>query len=125
MKNPRFCILTLLTVSICAFLLGFFLGRQTGTVQLQIGAEVAQHPVRISSPSAPTENLENSFPINVNISTAQQLTALPGIGEVLADRIITYREQYGDFISLEELMDVPGISQKRFDAIKDLITIGG
>ena len=125
MKNPRFCILTLLTVSICAFLLGFFLGRQTGTVQLQIGAEVAQHPVRISSPIAPTENSENSFPINVNISTAQQLTALPGIGDVLADRIITYREQYGDFISLEELMDVPGISQKRFDAIKDLITIGG
>lgn len=125
MKNPRFCILTLLTVSICAFLLGFFLGRQTGTVQLQIGAEVAQDPVRITSPSAPTENSENSFPINVNISTAQQLTALPGIGEVLADRIITYREQYGDFISLEELMDVPGISQKRFDAIKDLITIGG
>lgn len=125
MKNPRFCILTLLTVSICAFLLGFFLGRQTGTVQLQIGAEVAQHPVRITSPSAPTENSENPFPINVNISTAQQLTALPGIGDVLADRIITYREQYGDFISLEELMDVPGISQKRFDAIKDLITIGG
>lgn len=125
MKNPRFCILTLLTVSICAFLLGFFLGRQTGTVQLQIGAEVTQHPVRISSPSTPTENSENSFPINVNISTAQQLTALPGIGDVLADRIITYREQYGDFISLEELMDVPGISQKRFDAIKDLITIGG
>ncbi len=61
----------------------------------------------------------------MNISTAQQLTALPGIGDVLADRIITYREQYGDFISLEELMDVPGISQKRFDAIKDLITIGG
>ncbi len=51
MKNPRFCILTLLTVSICAFLLGFFLGRQTGTVQLQIGAEVAQDPVRITSPS--------------------------------------------------------------------------
>ena len=125
MKNPRFCILMLLTVSICAFLLGFFLGRQTGTVQLQIGAEVTQHPVRISSPIAPTENSENSFPINVNISTAQQLTALPGIGDVLADRIITYREQYGDFISLEELMDVPGISQKRFDAIKDLITIGG
>ena len=125
MKKPQICILTLLTVFISSFLLGFFLGRQTGTVQMQIGAEVSQHPVVFSSPRAQTEKSDNPFPINVNASAAHELTALPGIGDVLAERIIAYREQYGDFISLEELMDVPGISQKRFDAIKDLITIGG
>lgn len=63
--------------------------------------------------------------IDINTASAQELgEALPGIGETLARRIVEYREQNGPFRSAEELMDVPGIGEKTFGAIRDLITAG-
>ena len=51
--------------------------------------------------------------------------ALPGIGEVLAERIVAYREENGNFSSPEELLNVEGVGKKRLEEILDLITIGG
>ena len=51
--------------------------------------------------------------------------ALPGIGQVLAQRIISYREEYGSFQTVEDLMNVEGIGEKRMEDILDLITTGG
>lgn len=51
--------------------------------------------------------------------------ALPGIGEVLARRILAYRDQNGSFSTVEELLNVDGIGKKRLEEIWDLITIGG
>ena len=48
---------------------------------------------------------------------------LEGIGETLADRILAYREAHGGFDSLEELMEVEGIGQKRFDALRDRLVL--
>ena len=50
---------------------------------------------------------------------------LPGIGEVLALRIIAYREDNGGFRAPEELLNVEGIGKKRLEEIMDLITLGG
>ena len=61
----------------------------------------------------------------VDLADAEQLTALPGIGEVLAGRIVAYREENGSFLSTQELQNVEGIGEKRLDAILDLITVGG
>ena len=66
-----------------------------------------------------------TFPIDINRADAEQLTALPGIGEVLAGRIVAYREENGSFLSTQELQNVEGIGEKRLDAILDLITVGG
>ena len=60
--------------------------------------------------------------ININTATAEQLTELNGIGEVKANAIIEYRNNFGNFISLEEIMNVKGIGEKTFEKIKDYIT---
>ena len=62
--------------------------------------------------------------ININTASAQQLEALPGIGEVLAQRIVDYRKEIGRFASYEQIMDVNGIGEATLAKIRDLITLG-
>jgi len=61
--------------------------------------------------------------ININTGSAQVLEQLPGIGRALADRIIEHREQYGPFRRAEHLIIVRGISDRKFRALRDLITV--
>ncbi len=61
--------------------------------------------------------------VNINTATAEELDArLPGIGPVLARRIVEYREKHGPFKSPEDLQNVSGIGPKRFEQLKELIT---
>ena len=62
--------------------------------------------------------------ININLASQAELTDLPGIGSTLASRIIDYRRQHGDFQRIEDLRNVSGIGEKRFEAIQDKITVG-
>jgi competence protein ComEA len=61
--------------------------------------------------------------VNINEATAEELQKLPGIGAVLSAAIVAYRETSGFFSETEELMKVNGIGRKRFEAIRDLITV--
>jgi competence protein ComEA len=60
--------------------------------------------------------------IDINIATKQQLMDLPGIGEVTAERILKYREDRGKFTSVEGLRAIKGISRKKLEQLKPLIT---
>lgn len=62
--------------------------------------------------------------IDINSASAQELETLPGIGPATAKRIIEDRARKGPFTAPEDLMRVPGIGPKKYDAIKDLITTG-
>ncbi len=62
-------------------------------------------------------------PINLNTATLEELDSLPGIGEVLAQRILDYREEHGGFQSLEDLMKVDGIGESTFEELKGKITL--
>ncbi len=62
--------------------------------------------------------------ININTATADELTALPGIGETLAARIVSYREQHGPFTQIDEIMNVSGIGEGKFNDFREMITVG-
>jgi len=62
-------------------------------------------------------------PVNLNTATASELDGLPGIGPTLAARIIQYRTENGPFNASEELLNVSGIGDKKFDELKDLVTV--
>lgn len=61
--------------------------------------------------------------ININTATKAELVSLEGIGEVLADRIIEYRETNGPFQSTQDLLKVHGIGEGKLAAILDKITV--
>jgi competence protein ComEA len=66
---------------------------------------------------------ESAPRININTAAAAELEKLPGIGPALAERIIEHRGKYGAFRRPEHLIIVPGISDRRFRALRDLITV--
>src|SRR6185436_20358953 len=55
--------------------------------------------------------------LNLNTATAEELTRLPGVGEVIAKRIIAYRERNGRFHRPEEIIIIEGFSEKKYRAI--------
>lgn len=61
--------------------------------------------------------------VNINTASAQELDELPGIGTVLAERMIAYREEHGPFQSTEELMEISGIGEAKYADIVALITV--
>ena len=65
---------------------------------------------------------ENTSRININAATAPDLEKLPGVGKVIAERIVEHRTQYGAFRRAEHLMMVRGISDQKFRALRGLIT---
>ncbi len=65
----------------------------------------------------------NGTSIDINTASASELVALPGVGPATADKIVTDRETNGPFTSPEDIMRVTGIGEKKFEAIRDLITV--
>ena len=61
--------------------------------------------------------------VNINTATQEELDTLPGIGPSIASKIIDYREQNGKFNSIEEIKEVSGIGDAKYEKIKDSITI--
>jgi len=129
MRKPNVSILFVITIVFTAFTLGLFLGRN----QRQEGITVTLSEKSMTEPTVQTdfnteiteETKEISFPISINLAEKEEIMALPGIGDVLAERIVVYRQEHGAFSTAEELLNVEGLGKKRLEEILDLITIGG
>jgi competence protein ComEA len=86
--------------------------------------QVSAVPIAVTQLAAPVADTVAPGPLDLNSATARQLDVLPGIGPVLAQRIIDYRTRKGRFKSVSQLRDVSGIGPKRYADLKDRVTIG-
>ena len=119
-KARRFSAARLLLILLSACFLALWLASGV-EYALSFRREKQVYPANGSHPlPSPSPAAENR--LSVNTATMEELQQLPGIGPSYAAAIIQYRESIGGFSFPEELMDVPGIGQKRFDAIRHLIT---
>lgn len=100
-------------------------------INLAMKIEDAKHYIipKIGEEIKNNESINNennnigSNKVNINNATIEDLDKLPGIGEATANKIINYREENGDFKSIEELKNVNGIGSKKYEQIKDEITL--
>ena len=129
MRKHNISVLLAITIIFGVFTIGFFLGRnqKEDAITVYVPKELVTVPTQTleTIPPVTEESVAISFPISINEAEKSEIMALPGIGEVLADRIIAFRDEHGGFSSAEELLYVEGVGKKRLEEILDLITVGG
>lgn len=104
----------------------------TISTKSQISNGIAEESIK-SSNSLATSNIEGEYGkkdefnseklININTATAMELQNITGIGPSTADKIISYREEHGDFKKIEDIMNVNGIGEKTFTKFKNKIMV--
>lgn len=111
-------------ITVLSFSLGYFKAKMdfqkysdSYTVSVEKIAE-ATAPEKETTTSDDTTLL-----ININTASAAELEALPGIGPVIAERIVAHREANGEFQNRYSIMDVPGIGAGIYEKIKDSICV--
>jgi len=131
MKKHYGILVLLCACLIClAFLGGLYLGRNLTGSGILVSASPAV--TQSATPESTATSLRAteasnlpSKPIDINSASLSELQTLPGIGPVLAQRILDYREENGYYASVADLVNVNGIGVKRLEGILDFITVGG
>ncbi len=83
----------------------------------------AQHSATNNTLNIATQSMPVTSKLNINTANIEQLSQLPGIGLRKADAIIAYRELNGEFLSVEEIVNVKGIGPKMLAKIIDKISV--
>lgn len=140
MKKSAIWILLTVTLVFAAFVGGVYVGRNFHHTDIQIssGTTAASSDPSQSSTSTPPSGTQSSttgtaappvsssvpvFPININTATAEELDMLPEVGPILAQRIVSYRKEFGPFTCVEDLLNVNGIGEKTLAKIREYITV--
>lgn len=119
-------VLVMVTLVFAAFTGGFFTGRNVNHSPVQhFGTASADTTPSETQAVEETQAAETPSVIDLNTATQADLESLPGIGAVLARRILDYREASGPFEDISQLANVEGIGEKRLEAIMEYICIGG
>ena len=103
-------------------LTGIFLCLMTALLAFSYRGSDADYTITAQRNTADVTPAEDP-PVNLNTAGMEELDTLPGIGPVLAERIIQYREEHGPFASVEELDEVKGIGASVLENIGDRATV--
>jgi competence protein ComEA len=87
------------------------------------GGASAAAPAPAASGGASSGSSAPSGPLDLNTATAEQLDTLPGVGPVLAGRIVDWRTTHGRFTSVDELQQVQGLGGKKFETLRPLVRV--
>ncbi len=88
------------------------------------GSEIVEEvSEQASSGSSSSSSSNSNGKININKATATELTSVPGIGESTAQKIIAYREENGKFKTIEDIKNVSGIGDSKYNSMKDSISV--
>ena len=88
-----------------------------------VTVERTPDPEELAEAQALLEAAGSVLMVDINTASAQELEGLDGIGPALAERVISYREENGDFEYTFEIMNVPGIGESTFSKIKENIYV--
>ena len=102
-------------------LTGLNLARPLGDGEEVVVGVPGSPPLSSSSGSGGSGGGPPSAPLSLNSATVQQLDTLPGVGPVLAQRIVQYREQHGGFQSVDQLRHVSGFGERRLQDLRSVL----
>jgi len=93
------------------------------TQVVDLSSHIEPHQAGVTQALVKAARLHELGLVDLNRATADELEALPGIGAVLAQRVIAFRESSGRFRTVDDLRGVKGIGAKKFDRLKSLVTV--
>lgn len=97
----------------------------TDGMQIQVNSKepIGTSNEKVNDINSNISNNDNSFSnlININTATKEELDTLPGIGPATAQKIIDYRQEHGNFSSIEDIKNVKGIGEAKFNKMQDKI----
>jgi competence protein ComEA len=140
MKKSAILILMAITLIFVSFVAGVYCGKnyfydgipvEPSATPTTTAAPPTYHPEtdpaatqHTANPTVPTAGTTKPrFPININTATVQELDLLPDIGPTRANAIVAYRQEYGPFTCVEDLLNVDGIGPKILEKILPYITV--
>lgn len=86
------------------------------------GRQVVVPAVGSNSTGSQTSDAGGSM-VRINSADASVLEGLPGVGPVLAEKIVAHRDEFGPFTAVEDLLDVPGIGERKLASFRDLVAV--